>query len=410
MRGRRTAAAIAGLAVLAAACSAPGTSPTATAQFTTFEQVLDQAKGQTVNLYAYGGDQGANRYIDEVLAVKARGLGITVHRVPVDATTTAMQKLLGDKQAGKTSGGGVDLVWVNGENFRTGKQAALWDCGWTDLLPNGRYVNWADPEIANDFGTPVNKCEAPWSRAQFAFVYDSARVSQPPRTVPALLDWIRAHPGRFTYPAPPDFTGSVFTRQVFYATSGGYTTIPTGYDHDAYQRLSPALWSALRGIAPSLWRSGTTYPTSSAQLNTLYGNGEVDFTMTYGPAEIDALVANGTYPATTKAYTLDDGSIGNTAYLAIPANAANKAAAIAVANLELSPEQQLAKAQPTPWGVYPAIDLTRTDASWQQKFADLPRSAHVPPFAELSRHSLPELQANWTTPLDDGWRQEVLPR
>jgi putative spermidine/putrescine transport system substrate-binding protein len=405
----RVGRAVSGVAVLlVAACGQAATPPPA---FTDFASAVEQARGQSVNLYAYGGDEGANRYLDTVLAPAARDrLGVTVNRVPVDDTATAMQKILGDKQAGKSSGGAVDLLWVNGENFRTGKQAGVWYCGWTELLPNIRYVDWSDPEVANDFGTPVEGCEMPWSKAQFAFVHDTARVPDPPRTMAGLLDWIEANPGRFTYPAPPDFTGSVFLRHVLYATAGGVEAVPAAYDQAAFDQVAPALYSALRGAAPGLWRGGETYPSSVAELNRLFADGEVDFTMTYGPAEVDTLVADGTYPSTTRAYVLDEGTIGNTSYLAIPANAANRAAAVAVADLALSPEQQVAKAAPAPWGAYPAIDLDRLDPAWRERFADLPRSPHVPPFAELSRNTRPELRAEWTAPLEEGWRREVLAR
>ena len=62
-------------------------------------------------------------------------------------------------------------------------------------------VNWDNAAIANDFGVPVEGCEVPWNTVQFAFAHDSATVPQPPQTIPALLDWIKANPGQFTYPA-----------------------------------------------------------------------------------------------------------------------------------------------------------------------------------------------------------------
>lgn len=97
----------------------------------------------------------------------------------------------------------------------------------------------SDPLLANDFGTPVEGCEAPWSKAQFTFAYNSATVTDPPSTLAGLLDWARAHPGRFTFPAPPDFTGSVFTRHVLYNVSGGYPNVPLGFDREAFDRLTP---------------------------------------------------------------------------------------------------------------------------------------------------------------------------
>ncbi|MEO8773383.1 MAG: hypothetical protein ABI263_03605, partial [Gelidibacter sp.] len=54
----------------------------------------------------------------------------------------------------------VDLVWVNGDNFKTGQQASLWRCAWSGSLPNMKYTAPNDPLLTSDFGTPVNGCEA----------------------------------------------------------------------------------------------------------------------------------------------------------------------------------------------------------------------------------------------------------
>lgn len=403
----RAVAALTAAGLLAAGCTA-GTGDADPAP-RDFAQVLREARGQTVNLFMYGGDDGANRYLDEVVAPAARErLDVRINRVPITDTALAVNKVLGEKQAGRGSGGSVDLVWINGENFRTGKQAGLWQCGLVELLPNMRYVDWSEPTVANDFGTPVEGCEVPWSRAQFAFSYDSARVSDPPTSLAGLLDWIRAHPGRFTYPAPPDFTGSVFVRHALYAQAGGVDLIPDDFDQAAYDRLTPPLWRTLRELRPALWRAGATYPANEKELNDLYANGQVDFTMTYGPAQVTSLVERGQFPATTRTLLLDEGTIGNTNYLAVPANAANRSAALALADLMLSPELQYEKARPDGWGQYPAVDLDTLDVEWRDRFAALPTSAQVPSYDQLSRNSQPELRAEWLPPLEEGWRREVL--
>ncbi len=365
------------------------------------------ARGQQVNLWMYGGDPQGNAYIDTVLAPAAQAEGVTVKRIPVADTGDAVNRVLAEQRAGRTADGSVDLVWVNGENFRTGLQANAWACNWTQMLPNMRYVDPADPLLGNDFGTPVNGCEAPWHKAQFVLAYDAAKVPDPPTTVQALFDWAKAHPGRFTYPAPPDFTGSAFVRQALYALSGGPAQVPAGYDRDAYDSLTPGLWASLNSVAPSLWRQGATYPRDLPQLEKLYSDGQLDFTMTYGPATLPELVRKGTFPATTRVLTLDGGTLGNASFLAVPSNAAHLDAAMVVANLALSPDQQLAKAQPDVWGQYTVLDVDRLPADVRAGFAALPRSAVLPPFEVLAEGALPELAAAWVPQIDKGWRAEV---
>ena len=54
------------------------------------------------------------------------------------------------------------------------------------------------PTTRIDFSEPVQGMEAPWGMAQFVFVYDSAVLPDPPRSIPALLEWAKSNSGRFT--------------------------------------------------------------------------------------------------------------------------------------------------------------------------------------------------------------------
>lgn len=410
MRTRPTAAApLLALALALAGCAGdqPASAPVTGADG--WGAVQEQADGQEVDLWMYGGDQQGNAYVDDVLAPAAAELGVTLRRVPVADTAEALTRVLAELEAGEADGS-VDLVWVNGENFATGVQADAWLCGWADDLPGAALLDPGDPLLASDFGVPVEGCEAPWHKAQFVLAYDSAAVPDPPTTVEELFAWAEANPGRFTYPAPPDFTGSAFVRQALYALGGGPGAVPQEHSPAAYDRVAPPLFDRLSALAPSLWREGTTYPRDLAQLEELYAGDQVDVTMTYGPATLDDLVADGTFPASTRVLPLEGGTLGNASFLGIPVNAADAAGAQVVADLALSPEQQLAKARPEVWGQYPVLDPQRLPADAARGFAELPVSRVVPPVEQLTSGAQPELGAGWVTPLEDGWRAEVLAR
>lgn len=390
------------------ACAAPVPESTGTAP-ESWEDVLAEAQGQTVSLWMWGGDPQGNAYVDDVLAPAAAELGVTLRRVPVAATSDALNRVLAELQAGR-SDGEVDLVWVNGDNFATGRQAGAWRCGWSGSLPNMRFTDPADPLLTEDFGTPVEGCEAPWHKAQFTFVHDAERVPDPPRTVAGLLEWAERNPGRFTYPAPPDFTGSVFVRQALYGLSGGAERVPAAYAPEDFEALAPALWERLREVAPSLWRGGRTYPRDSVALDRLFAEGQVDFTMTYGPATLTDLVADGALPASTRVLVLDEGTVGNASFLAIPATTADHAGAMVVADLALSPEQQRIKADPGVWGQFTVLDLDRLGPAQRAAFEELPSSPVVPPYDVLAEDAVPELESAWVPALDEGWRRDVLAR
>jgi putative spermidine/putrescine transport system substrate-binding protein len=370
--------------------------------------VAEAARGQEVRFFLWGGDDRINAFVSGWVAERAaESLGITVTRVGIADTAEAVNLILSERQAGMTEGGSVDLVWINGENFRTLKENGLIACGWAERLPNAALVDWTDPSVATDFGVPVEGCEAPWSRAQFAFATDTARVAQPPRAMAALLDWIRAHPGRFTYAAPPDFNGSAFVRHVFVHVAGGSDALAGPFDQAAFDAVAPKAWALLNDLKPSLWREGATYPTSIAQLNQLFANGEVDFTFNYEPTAFGSGVEAGVLPPTTISFGLDDGTVANTSYLAIPSNAANRDAALVLADFLTGVEAQLEKAKPEVWGMAPAIDLDRLPPTDAAAFRALPRHPAVIAPEVLADTAMPELGVGWVEAIEAGWIANV---
>src|SRR5262245_57866591 len=166
-----------------------------------WEEIVARARGTTVNYGMWFGDEARNRYFQGAAAeaLKKR-YEITLRLVPNSDTAEVVNKLINEKGAGRNDGGSIDLVWINGENFRTARQAGILWGPFADHLPNTRYYD--EQARARDFGTPIEGYEAPWQQAQFVMAYDTARMPAPPRSIPALRDWIQAHPGRFTYVAP----------------------------------------------------------------------------------------------------------------------------------------------------------------------------------------------------------------
>ncbi len=374
----------------------------------TWDQVVGLAKGGTVNWFMWGGADNINRYVsDTVGGVLRDQYGITLNRIGVSDTVEAVNIVLGEKEAGLTDSGAVDMIWINGENFRTMKQGGLAYCGYTDLLPNNALINWDNPAIANDFGVPVDGCEVPWSKAQFAFGHDAARTPNPPKSIAELIEWVKANPGQFTYAAPPDFNGAVFVRHVFYHAAGGAQNLLGDFDQARFDEVAGKTWAILNEMEPYLWRQGTTYPNSITQQNELFANGEIALNFNYEPAQFGVAVAAGTYPETTRSYGLSDGTIGNTNYTIIPFNSPNKAAALVLQNLLLSGEMQFAKADPAVWGASPAIEISRTSPEVQALFAAIVQPPSVIPAEELGRLALPELQADWISAIEQGWIQNV---
>ena len=409
---RPLAAALTALAALAAGCAgapAPQAAAAAAPDPADWSAVLEQARGKTLDWYLYGGDDAYNSFVDGYVTEELATLGVTLNRVPVADTADAVNKVLAEQQAGRTADGTVDAIWINGENFATGKQAGLWYCGWAGALPNAQYVDAADPAIATDFGVPVDGCESAWVQSSSALVYDSARVSAADvASLPALEAWARRAPGLFTYPAPPDFTGSMVVRTFLYDTAGGPQTFPAAFDEAAFAPVAERLFARLQALEPSLWRGGQTYPTSQQAVEQLYATGEIAAYFTYGPGTVAAKVADGTFPATTRQAVPDGGNIGNVSNIAIPANSPDRAAALVLANLLQEPRSQLRFF--ADHGAYPAISLEQVPADLRQEFTAVPTSPSVLPLPELTADVQPELAPAYVDAVDEGWTASVLQR
>lgn len=372
-----------------------------------WDDVLAEADGQTVDWFMWGGDDRLNAYVNEYVAVEAAKYGVTLNQVKITETPEAVNKILGEKQAGNVDNGSVDLLWVNGENFATGKQADIWFCGWAESLPSAEFVDWESDAIKFDFGTPVDDCEAPWNQAMSVIHYNSAQASAEDfATVDAMVEWMSENPGQLTYPAPPDFTGSMQVRRLFYHAVGGYDRLLGEFDQATYDELAPQAWEFLNGIEANLWRGGTTYPQSLDEIEKLFASGEVSAYISYNAGRAGLLVADGVFPETTRQTTFEDGMIGNTNYVAIPFNSPDKAGAQVVANILQSPEAQLRKADPSVLGYYPAIEMSRTDLSAEYEALPVPET--VLPFTQQKENANPELTAAWLEAIEKGWIANVL--
>ncbi|MDP3132271.1 MAG: hypothetical protein Q8M78_04970, partial [Burkholderiaceae bacterium] len=111
------------LAQTAAAPGAQSASARPPASAVPWAQIEAQARGQTVYFNAWGGSEATNAYIAwAAKAVKERH-GVEVKHVKVTDTVEVVKRVQTELAAGRTQGGSVDLVWINGENFRDMKAA-----------------------------------------------------------------------------------------------------------------------------------------------------------------------------------------------------------------------------------------------------------------------------------------------
>jgi putative thiamine transport system substrate-binding protein len=367
------------------------------------DDTLAEARGQTVYWHAWGGDPQINAYIEWVgNQVEARH-GIELVHVKLTDTAEAVARVVAEKAAGRTEGGAVDLIWINGENFASMKAQDLLFGPFAQDLPNFGYVDTkGKPTTLVDFTVPTDGLEAPWGMAQFVFLHDTATVAEPPRSIPALRDWAKAHPGRFTYPAPPDFIGTTFLKHVLAELTEHPEALAKPVDQADFAAVTAPVWQWLEEVRPYLWRKGESYPVSGPALHQLLDDGEVDLSMAFNPAEASAAIGAGRLPESVRTFILEDGTIGNTHFVAIPFNAAHKPGAMVVADFLMSPEAQAHKQDPRVWGDGTVLDLDALPPEDRARFDALPLGVATLPPDELTPVR-PEPHPSWMVEIEAEW-------
>lgn len=370
--------------------------------------VRDAAHGQTVYWNAWGGDTRTNGYIDWVAERMAEEHDIEVVHVKVDDTSTAVSRVLAEKSAGNVTDGSIDLIWINGENFAAMKEHDLLYGPFAQALPHFALARPdANPGMVTDFTLPTEGYESPWGKAQITFYYDSEEVTTPPASIEALLDWAEAHPGRFTYPRIPDFTGSTFLKQALVALTDERDALYAPVAESDFEAVTAPLWDYLDALHPHLWRSGRQFPSSGPELRSLMGDGELALAFTFYPSEPAAAVADYELPESTRSYVLDEGTLGNVHFVAIPFNSPHKAGALVLADFLLSPKAQAHKQDIDVWGDRTVLDVAHLDADTQALFeVDDSNPAMLP--ADALQKTLPEPHPSWMTALQDAWQERYV--
>ena len=323
---------------------------------------------------------------------------INVKRVGMDIDQI-MNSLLSDKQANNLKGN-MDVVWINGENFKNAKDSNLLLGSFSAKLPNyNEYVDTTSEDITTDFGTSVDNLEAPWGKAQFTVAVNSDKVNEDIKNTEELKEVLMKNPGKFTYPALPDFTASAFVRNVIYDIVGYENVKNVEADEEKVKEVIQPAMDYLNEIKPYLWNEGKTYPSSIAQLDNMYSDEEVYFTMTYSPNTIPAKIESKEFAQGTKIIEFEKGNISNTHFLTIPYNSQNQAGAMVLINYLMSIDAQASKTFSKNWGDSTILDMNKIPENEKDKFS---KDAIVIP------NAVPELRAELVPIIEKIWTQEVL--
>ena len=359
-----------------------------------------KARGQTVYFNAWAGSPIINAYVQWAGQEVQQRFGITLEHVKISDAAEVVKRVRSEKAAGKLSGGSVDMVWINGENFLAMKREQLLFGPFAERLPSFAAVDvLGKPTTRLDFSEPVEGMEAPWGMAQLTFFADKKRVPQAPLSLQALLAFARANPGRVSYPRPPDFHGTTFLKQALLELNTERSALYRPVTPEAFARASAPLWAFLDALHPQLWRAGRQFPNNASAVRQMMADGELLLALTFNPNEAANEIAAKRLPASVYSFQFSAGTVGNTHFLAIPFNASAKEGAQVLINFLMSPQAQARKADIAHWGDPTVLAMDKLTPAERARFA----GGSLPGQLDKSAPALPEPHGSWVDPLEKEW-------
>lgn len=371
----------------------------------TWQEIETEASTTDVQFMMWQGSPIINDYINNYVVPRVKELYNINLKISGGQGPEIVQLVMGERQAGVNKGQ-VDVAWINGETFfQLRKIQGLWG-PFVEKLPNAAYVDFENEYISIDFQQPVNYMEAPWGLSQFAMVYDSAKVPNPPTTLPELEAYVKANPGTFTI--SNDFTGMSLLKTMLAEIGGAPNSLDGAFDEAKYNKLSAQLWDFVNRNKQYFWKEGSTFPSEHSKMDQLFANGELWITYGFSEGGIEEKVVQGLFPKTTRGYAMKNGTVRNSNYLGITYNSANKAGALTVINFLLSPEAQLEKAKVDRMNANTVLSTEKLPEEWKVKFENRPKRKYGPNPEDLIENAIKEPAPEYMIRMYDDFRTQVI--
>ncbi len=182
----------------------------------------------------------------------------------------------------------------------------------------------------------------PYRASTVLLAYNSKNVKTPPKTLAALLAWIKENPGKFTYNAPAGGgSGTAFVQTVLDSnlTAKEQLAMVTGANKPLQAKWAKG-WETLRDLNKYTYGQNGTYPTNNQGTLDLLSKGLVDVAPVWSDM-IASAVKSGTMPKDIKVISITNPSFtGGPAFLGIPSMSKNRNGARVLVNWLLTPAAQ----------------------------------------------------------------------
>ncbi len=256
---------------------------------------------------------------------------------------------------------GVDLV--DGGLVTTMAAAGLDQPVSKATAPNLKKVN---PDLL----VPVKGAAIPYRGSSVVLAYNTDKVKSAPKTLDALLDWIRANSGKFTYNSPNSGgSGYSFAETVVDSllSPAILKQMDQGYDTSLQSNWKQGL-DLLHSLNKYMYGNGV-YPNGNAAVLNLLAQGQIWMAPVWSDQALTAL-KSGQLGSNIKLTQISSPSFtGGAAYLAVPKTAKHKKVLYKFVNYILSPvaQQMIVDVM----AGFPAIDVKYMGDAIKQKFQDV---------------------------------------
>jgi putative spermidine/putrescine transport system substrate-binding protein len=238
--------------------------------------------------------------------------------------------------------------------------------------------------------TPVHGAAIPYRGSSVVLAYDSKNVSSPPKSLSALLAWIKAHPGKFTYNSPnTGGSGYSFAETVVdsFIPSNVLRQMQQGYVPDLESNWKQGL-DLLHSLNQYVYQG--VYPNGNQAVLDLLAKGQIWVAPVWSDQALTALKTN-QLPASIHLTQIANPSFtGGAAYLGVPKTARNKVDVYKFVNYILSPAAQTQIINVM--SGFPAIPLKLMPKAIQNKFADVSANSLRPTFSQKQSS---DFKAQW---------------
>ena len=326
----------------------------------TWDQIVEMAKKEGKVVWYGFGSTYERDFFTRLAQMFKEKYGIDVEYVHGSWFDT-VQKIISEKEAGKEVGD-IDLVLAWSKPFAMAYEAgAVWDVNLAEIVPNAKGI----PFVARYFHDmyPTNGRHLPILAWWVGFLYRKDMYTYPddlPKSFDELLDWVKNHPGQFTY-CDPNKGGSGHTFLIglaewFY----GYDTFAFAeFDeqraHDIFYspgKYGMTFWEYLNELEKYMYQPGN-YPQGNKATIELFEAGEVTLIPMWISITMQEVKTGRLDPNWVGMYIPEPTMPGPFDGVFIPYNAPHKAAALVFINFLLSDEVQALIPQEI--GAYPAV-------------------------------------------------------